>query len=93
MSIDKRGPSHGSRDRKGAPMARSGPLKTMKVATSSPTRTIPITPATLQSRDRKEADLPQPIPLTFNGADLPQPIPLTLNGPGRHRPPNRSGLQ
>jgi len=48
-------------------MARRGPLKTMKVASSSPSRTIPFTPTTLQSRDRKEADLPQPQMLTFNG--------------------------
>jgi len=56
-------------------VARRGPLKTMKVATSSPTPNAPFTPTTLQSRDRKEADLPQPQMLTFNEAHLPQPAP------------------
>jgi len=44
-------------------MARRGPLKTMKVASSSPTRTIPFTPTTLQSRDRKGAPMARRGPL------------------------------
>jgi len=74
-------------------MTRRGPHKTMKVATTSPPPNAPITPTTLQSRDRKEADLPQPQMLTFNGAHLPQPIPLTFNGANLPQPitPNQLG--